>query len=81
MHGEGGGLGVDFFEGVGAFGDVPVRPAIEVFDDADFDGSGFVVADFDFEAFVDPAGLLVEFVVHAVAFAGDIEGVAGVDAN
>ena len=38
LDGEGGGLGVDFFEGVGGFGDVPIGPAVEVFDDADFDG-------------------------------------------
>ena len=57
MDCEGGGLGVDLLKGIGAFADVPVGPAVEVFDDADFDGGGFVVSDFDFEAFIHPARL------------------------
>jgi len=56
-----GGLAIDFFEGVGGVGDVPVGPAVEVLGDADFDGSGSVVADFDFEGFVDRGASLFSF--------------------
>jgi hypothetical protein len=70
FHGEDGCLRVDLFEGIGALADIPVGPAVEVFDDADFGWGGFVIADFDFKAFVDPARLIVELVIHAVAPAG-----------
>jgi hypothetical protein len=43
-------LRVDLCEGIGALADIPVGPAVEVFDDADFNWGGFVIADFDFNA-------------------------------
>ena len=40
-----------------------------------------MIANFDFKALVDPARLVVELVIDAVALSGQVEGVAGVNAD
>ena len=47
-------LRVGFQAGVGFFHDLPVHPAVEVLDDADFDRLLLVVADLDFKGLVAP---------------------------
>src|SRR5258708_27847780 len=72
---------VEFFERIGIFEHVPVRPSIEVLNDSYFDRFSLMVADLGFERFVKPSGIEICAVFGASALTGHIEGVAGMEAN
>jgi hypothetical protein len=72
---------VELFEGIRILDDVPTRPAVKMLDDAHFDRVGFVIAHLHFEGFVAPAGTEIAAVFRAIALSGEVEGVAGVEAD
>ncbi len=75
------GLRIGFSEVVIFVFDLPVRPAEEMFDGADFDGIFFAVAELDFEGFVENMIALVGFEVGALALSDEVEAIADEEAN
>src|SRR6266850_1192962 len=72
---------IELFEGIGILDEVPVRPAIEMLDEAYFNRVAFVIAHLDFKRFVKPPRIEVCPVIRADAFPGHVEGVAGIEAD
>ena len=58
---------------------LPVIAAVEVFDDVDIDGFGFLIAEFDLEGFVEDAVVLIDVEVGLASRAFQVESVAGAD--
>src|SRR5690242_8351988 len=74
-------LAVNLFERVRVLDNVPARPTIEVLDNADFDGRGLVIANFDFKGLVNPPAVEVGTVFGARSLPRHVERVAGIKTN
>ena len=74
-------MSVCLVNAIGALGDIPVHAAIHVLDGAHLDGFFLVVAQLDFERFIDPVLIDINPVVGLAALANDVECVAGKDAQ
>ena len=74
-------LGVSFFVVGGVRGDLPVVPAIEVFDDTDFHGFFLTITNFYLEGFIHPFVAAVGLEVGGLALANEVKGISRADAD
>src|SRR5439155_13582680 len=81
LHREFYSAAIELFEGIRILDDVPIRPAIEMLDDAQFNRLALVIAHFDFKRFVEPSRIEICAVIRAAALPGHVEGVAGIEAD
>src|SRR5467141_4990869 len=72
---------IELFERIGILDDVPIRPAIEMLDDAHFNRLALVIAHLDFKRFVEPPRIEICSVFRAAALPGHVEGIAGIEAD
>jgi hypothetical protein len=76
------GLAIGFDEVVGLLKNVPIYPAIEMFDDSEFDSVVFLmIAEFYFESLVQPVSVRIDLIMRSFSFAYEVESVARIDTN
>ena len=67
---------------VGLLENIPVYPAIQMFDDPEFDGLVFlVITDFYFESLVEPIVACIDLIMRSFPFAYEVECVARIDTD
>src|SRR6266705_3175734 len=81
LHYELNGLAVHFLKRIGILDDIPARPAVEMLHDAHLDGRGLVIANLDFEGFVDPPPIEVGSVFRAAALSGHVKCAPGIQTD
>ncbi len=81
LHKELHGAAIELLEWIGILDDVPIRPTIEMLDNAHFNRLALVIAHLHFKRFVEPPRIEVCAVIRAAAFPGHVEGIASIEAN